>query len=53
MSYIVICVVFLIGIISIPSILAQSDEINNNIAMEHHQNMLVPTLLISILMIIH
>ncbi len=37
MSYIVICVVFLIGIISIPNILGQSDEINNNIAMEHHQ----------------
>ena len=37
MSYIVICVVFLIGIISIPSILGQSDQINNNIAMEHHQ----------------
>ena len=37
MSYIVICVVFLIGIISIPSILGQSDEINNKIAREHHQ----------------
>ena len=37
MSYIVISVVFLIGIISVPNILGQYDEINNNIAMEHHQ----------------
>jgi len=37
MFSIVTCVAFLIGIISIHSILGQSDEINNNIAMEHHQ----------------
>ena len=38
MFYIVICVVFLIGTISIPNILGQSDEINNNNKdMEHHQ----------------
>ena len=37
MSYIIICVVFLIGTISIPNILGQFDEINNNIAMKHHQ----------------
>ena len=37
MFSIVTCVVFLIRIISIHSILGQSDEINNNIAMEHHQ----------------
>ena len=37
MSYIIICVVFLIGIIFIPTILGQSDEINNNISMERQQ----------------
>ena len=38
MSYIIICVAFLIGIISIPTILGQSDEINNNnISMKYHQ----------------
>ena len=37
MSYIIICVVFLIGIIFIPIILGQSDEINNNISMERQQ----------------
>jgi pimeloyl-ACP methyl ester carboxylesterase len=38
MFYIVICVVFLIGTISIPNILGQSDKINNNNKdMEHHQ----------------
>jgi pimeloyl-ACP methyl ester carboxylesterase len=39
MSYIIICVAFLIGIISIPNILGQSDEINNNnnISMKYHQ----------------
>ena len=37
MLYIVICFVFLIGTISIPNILGQSDEINNNKDMEHHQ----------------
>ena len=38
MFNIVICVVFLIGSISILNILGQSDEINNNNKdMEHHQ----------------
>ena len=37
MSYIIICVVFLIGTISLPNILGQSDEINNNVIMKHHQ----------------
>jgi hypothetical protein len=37
MSYIIICIVFIIGTISIPNILGQFDEINNNIAMKHHQ----------------
>ena len=38
MFYIIICVVFLIGSISILNILGQSDEINNNNKdMEHHQ----------------
>ena len=37
MFYIIICVVFLIGTISIPNIVGQSDEINNNKDMEHHQ----------------
>ena len=38
MSYIIICVAFLIGIISISNILGQSDEINNNnISMKYHQ----------------
>ena len=38
MFYIAICFVFLIGTISLPNILGQSDEIyNNNKDMEHHQ----------------
>ena len=38
MSYIIICVVFLIGTISIPNIVGQSDKINNNnVSMKYHQ----------------
>jgi pimeloyl-ACP methyl ester carboxylesterase len=45
MSYIIICVVFLIGTISIPNILGQSDEINNNVAMKHHQKDISPNII--------
>jgi pimeloyl-ACP methyl ester carboxylesterase len=45
MSYIIIYVVFLIGTISIPNILGQSDEINNNISMKHHQKDISPNII--------
>lgn len=46
MSYIIICVAFLIGIISIPNILGQSDEINNNnVSMKYHQKDISPNII--------
>jgi hypothetical protein len=43
--YIIICVVFLIGTISVPNILGQSDEINNNISTKHYQKDISPNII--------
>jgi pimeloyl-ACP methyl ester carboxylesterase len=45
MFYIVICIAFLIGTISIPNVLGQSDEIYNNISMEHNQKYVSPNII--------
>lgn len=45
MFYIIICIAFLIGTISIPNVLGQSDEINNNISMEYNQKDTSPNII--------